>query len=99
MGTLSQFDRDKLLNFTNRVEAFIRKNKLENLEDFLIVDYLEGLHNSGINLDTLDPESETYKFYAYYDKYFKYLNSEGEVEFINLLVRLELEKINKKESD
>ena len=78
--------------FASEVCEFIYINNLEDKNDNLILDYIEGLYKKGVDLKLRDVEQEVYTFYHYHKKYNNLLMDLGEDKFIDIITNAEIQK-------
>lgn len=88
-----------LLDYSTAIQNVIDTHELDDLSEALIMDYITELYNKDFDLFNRDPETEVFTFYAYYDKYIKYLELNGEDSFIKLIVQLEIDKLENLENN
>jgi len=86
-------DRQILKDFTDKIFEFIEFNELEDKDCGLIMDYVDMLHQRGVDLRERDFEKEIYIFYNYHKKYNNILHSLGEDKFLDIITTAEIFKL------
>lgn len=85
--------KDEIVNFSCEITHFIESSGLVNEYGNLICDYIEALYIKNYPVLELDLEKQVYIFYHYINLYSYILFTDGEEEFINHIVEIEINKL------